>query len=499
MPLKERLQAALRRARAFLNPDRPVESSLPDDSASTLEGQKQLIARLLLEESGARYAVSYSQEALWFVNRLNPLSGAGNLPVGLRLRGPLDLPVLERSLQEIITRQSALRTRFELIGTQLCQIVLPKMVMPLVCVDLTDITEPSREAEAECLALKEARVPFDLTQAPLFRAKLLRLGPEHHIFICVMHQTISDGWSLRVFVNELLTLYDAFSRGLDSPLEPISFPFAEYAAWQRETMKSVAARRQIAYWCQKLRGAAGQIDLRITPEPAGSASAEAGSQVVALPAGLVSGLKRISAEHGATLVMVALAAFAVLIWQISASDDILIGLPYAGRSLIETEPVIGNFVNMLLLRTKLEGDLRFCDLLEKVRESTLEALSNSDVPHAKLFEDLDPIRIQITFSSIKATAGSQHAGSLSLEPYCISTGNLLSDLTLYFIEGVNDAWAVEFDYSLGIFSHERIRRLLSEFLGLLETAAAQPMVALSALTAQARQSAAVETQSPGIL
>jgi NRPS condensation-like uncharacterized protein len=322
----------------------------PRELEASLEEQKQILASLLADEARkpVEFAASFTQEGLWYLNQLQPASAAYNLPVGLRLLGPLDRNALERSLQEIVNRHGALRTRFELGETQLLQVVIPQFLASLPIVDLSHLPEPQRSQETWQLALSETQLAFDLSQVPLFRVKLFRLQPDDHVLICVMHHIISDGWSLRLFVSELCDLYGAYSTGQESPLEPLPIQYGDYTSWQRQAMAGEAVLNQTLYWKCKLQGVPPLTQLPLDPNFRARENTETAVQAAPLSKELVDGLKQLSVGQDATLFMIALAAFTVLLWWRTRQEDIPIGVPHAGRDRVETEPLIGNFVNVLV-------------------------------------------------------------------------------------------------------------------------------------------------------
>jgi hypothetical protein len=438
-------------------------------------------------ESG-KFTASFSQQALWLVHQLDPTSSAYNLPLGLRLRGPLDYNLLKLSLQAIIDRHDILRTRLELGETEVVQIVLQNYTVQLPLLDLSHLSESSRYAEADELALGETQVLFDLSQVPLFRLTLVRLAPADHILVCVLHHAISDAWSLELFVKELTILYNAFSTRSPSPLAPLPIQYGDYSQWQREWMAGGVLHGQIDYWRKKLRGAPPVLLLpadRVRPP---KQTFEGASSALPLSKELVRHLKSLSAQQNATLFMITLAAFQVLLSRYSGQHDILVGVPIAGRSRLEAEAVIGFFVNMLALRTDLSGNPQFCDLLTQVREVVLGGLCNSDVPFVKLIEELRPVRspsynpiFQVIFSVIKSAVQSGHLGGLHASPYVFATRSSRVDLTMNLIECADEQWVVQFEYNTMLFDRERIMRMLDDYISVLRAVVAEPHLHISDL------------------
>jgi len=482
--IQEVLRTAIKQGLDWFTGVRPHPRQL------VLDGEKQL--HPLAEQSGkvAKFPASPSQEGLWYMNQLQPESSAYNLPVGLRFTGHLDCHALERSLQAIVNRHDALRTRFDLQETELSQVVTREFIVSLPLTDFSDVPEGRRYQETWEMAINETRLAFDLSRIPLFRLRLFRLQPNDHVLICVMHHIISDGWSLGVFVSELLTLYGAFSTGTESPLEPLPIQYGDYAMWQREALTSETFRHQLAYWMRQLQGSPPVTKLPVDSDFPFRETTESACQFAPISKELVRDLKDLSTKQDATLFMIALAAFKAVLRRYTGQDDIPIGIPTAGRDRVETEALIGYFVKILVLRTNLSGNPRFCDYLTHVREVTLEALCNCDVPFVKVVQELNPIRsvnrhanpvFQVMFAVINAAVKSQQVGELSTSPYVVRTGNSPVDLTLNLIEAADENWMVQFEYNTGLFSHERIAKLLKDYVSVLGAVALQPHLRISDL------------------
>jgi hypothetical protein len=465
----------------------------PNDSADlTLEEQKTLLTKLLLlldrSKEPEKFIASFSQQGLWVLNQLDPITSAYNLQVGLQMRGHLDRKALELSLQEIVNRHDILRTRFELEETQLSQIVVPDYSVSLPLLDLAHLETASRYAAAYESVQCEIQVPFDLTQVPLFRLKLIRLAPDDHILICILDHIISDGWSLGILIRELRILYGALSSGKQSTLAPLAIQYGDYAQWQRQRITGELLRNQIDYWRTKLSGAPPLLDLSMDRVRPGRQTLDGASQTVPLSKDLVRDLKKLSKEQDATLFMVTHAAFNILLSRYSGETDILIGVPVAGRNRVETEQLIGFFVNTVVLRTDLSGNPRFCDLLAQVRQVVIEALCNSDTPFVTLVEELKPTRslsyhpiFQVMFAVIVSAVQSSHFGALSVSPYVVTSRTSRFDLTMNLIESADEHWAVQVEYHTTLFDHERIAKMLGHYLSVLAAIAAEPQLPISDL------------------
>jgi hypothetical protein len=317
---------------------------------------------------------------------------------------------------------------------------------------------------------------------------LIRLAPDHHVLICILDHIISDGWSMGIIIRELRILYDAFSSGKVSPLAPLPIQYGDYAQWQRERITGELFRSQIDYWRTKLSGAPPLLDLCADRVRPGRQTLDGASQTVPLSKDLIRDLKSISSERDATLFMVTLAAFNVLLSRYTSETDILIGVPVACRNGVETEQLIGFFVNTVVLRTDLSGNPRFCDLLAQVREVVIEALCNSDTPFVTLVEELKPARslnyhpiFQVMFAVIASAVQSSHFGALSVSPYVVTSRTSRFDLTMNLIEGGDEHWAVQVEYHTTLFDHERITKMIGHYLSVLAAIAAEPQLHISDL------------------
>ncbi|HEU0076210.1 MAG TPA: condensation domain-containing protein, partial [Longimicrobiaceae bacterium] len=336
--------------------------------------------------------LSFAQERLWFIDRLEPGSATYNIPMARRLGGALDQAALERALGEIVRRHEALRTTFAEADGSAVQVIAPFGGFTLPVEDLSALSEPDREAAVRRRARKEARRAFDLSAGPLFRAGLLRLGEEDYVLLLSMHHIVSDGWSLGVLFRELSALYAAYREGRESPLPELAVQHADYAVWQREQLAGEVLDRQLSYWRERLADAPALLELP-TDHPRPPVQTHRGASVpVELSLELLERLQRLGRSEGTTLYMTLLGAFQVLLGKYAGSEDVVVGSPIAGRTRREVEELIGFFVNTLVLRTGLGGDPSFREVLRRVREATLGAYEHQELPFEKLVVELQPER-----------------------------------------------------------------------------------------------------------
>ena len=424
--------------------------------------------------------LSFSQQRLWFVDQLEPGTPLYNLPVALRVEGPLQPAVLRRCLGEIVRRHEAVRTVFTLQGDSPVQVIMPPAPFVLPLVDLSGLPEPAREAAARALSGDEAVRPFDLARDPKLRGLLMRLSAEDHAVALTMHHVASDGWSMGILVREVAALYAAFAQGQPSPLPELPVQYADFAVWQRSWLRGEVLEREIDWWRGQLAGLPPLLELPTDrPRPAVQ-SFRGGARPVRLPAGLVRQAEELGRREGATLFMVLMAAFQALLARYSGQDDLAVGAPVAGRNRVEVEGLIGFFVNNLVLRGDLTGDPTFRELLGRVRETELAAHAHQDMPFERLVEELATERslahaplVQVMFALQNTPGGSLEFQDLRLRPLIQEATVAKFDLTLNLEEhGGGLVGTVE--YATALFDAATLDRLIAGFERLLAAAVDSP-------------------------
>ncbi|MBV9109696.1 MAG: amino acid adenylation domain-containing protein, partial [Gemmatimonadetes bacterium] len=432
--------------------------------------------------------LSFAQERLWFLDRLQPGSTAYNRPLALRLRGPLSVRGMERALAELVRRHESLRTVFAEHDGVPVQRVMPAGPFAVPVADLTRLATPAREVEAMRRVDEEAKRPFDLATGPLFRASMLKLGAEDHVLLVSLHHIVSDGWSLGVIFSELEQLYGAFREGRPSPLKELVVQYADYAAWQRRHLAGEEMDAQLAWWREQLEGAPALLELP-TDHPRPAQPAHAGASELARFSGeLLGRLNALARGENASLYMVLLGAFQVLLARYAGTDDVVVGSPIAGRTTDELEGLIGFFVNTLALRTRLDGDPSFRDVVARVRDTTLAAYERQDLPFEKLVEALHPERtlshapvFQVMFTMANAMDGGDlELAGLKVEDLAQDTGAAKFDLTLHFGEVGGELWA-NLGYSTELFERDTALRMLGHLERLLDAVTRDPAAPVSAL------------------
>ncbi|HEX2268956.1 MAG TPA: amino acid adenylation domain-containing protein [Pyrinomonadaceae bacterium] len=431
--------------------------------------------------------LSFGQERLWFLDQLEPNSSFYNTPAAMRLAGPLDVAALEQSLNEIVRRHEVLRTSFTNVDGRPEQVIAATLEVKLELLDLRGLPESERRSEASRLINEEAARPFNLREAPLFRAGLLRLAEDEHVLMVNMHHIISDDWSLGVLFREISSLYEAFSTGKSSTLPELPIQYADYAAWQREWLSGATLEKQLRYWKEQLSGELPVLELPADhPRPAVQ-SFRGARQSISLPKDLSAGIKSLGQREGATLFITLLAAFKVLLYRYTGQEDVLIGSAIANRHRAETEGLIGFFVNTLPLRTHLSGNPTFLTLLSRARETALGAYSNQDLPFEKLVRELQPERdisrnplFQIMFALQNPPAPALDLQGFRLQPVEIDKSTAQFDLAFFVWEETGEVHAAT-EYSTDLFEAATIERMLGHFRVLVEAIVSNPDRRLSDL------------------
>jgi amino acid adenylation domain-containing protein len=427
--------------------------------------------------------LSHGQQGLWVLNRLMPGSSIYHTPTAARLTGALDVAALRQALNSIVARHQTLRTTFSLVGGTPRQIIAEQLSLELPLIDLSELPEAEREAEAQRRLKQEAMRPFDLSRGPLIRAILLRLGTREHIMVVTMHHIVTDGWSVGVFHQELTALYEAFSAGRPSPLGELPIQYADYAQWQRQSFEGAAYESQLSYWKQQFATLPPVLELPTDhPRPSAQAYQEfRGAQhESSLSKQLTNDLERFCQKENVTLFMTLLTAYQLLLFRYTGEEDIVVGTPIAGRSLPETEDLIGLFINTLALRTSLAGNPTGRELLRRVRETALGGYANQDVPFDQLVKVLQPDRSLAHNPLFQAmfVLQSEELPPLQLpglKARHFRVGNTMAnfDLTLDIVERDGQLVCL-FESNADLFEAETIERMMNHFQNLLAGLVANP-------------------------
>ena len=437
---------------------------------------------------GANAPLSFAQQRLWILDKLEPNSATYNLPSALRMEGLLNVAALRQSLDEIIRRHEVLRTTFAIIDGEPAQLTGSPAPIDLSFIDLSELPEAERETQGRRLAREEAEKPFDLTRGPLLRAGLVRLSETCHLLLVTLHHIVADGWSVMLLVQELGELYGAYSRGEQSPLRELEVTYADYAVWQREWLTGERLEKQLGYWREQLSGELPVLKLPLAQVRKGESGRRGAVETVRVGRELTQRLQALGRSEGATLFMTLLAAWQVLLWRLSGERDVVVGTPVAGRGRRELEPLLGFFVNTLVLRTKLEEEASFVELLGRVREVCLGGYAHQEVPFERVVEELRPQRelshsllFQVLFALQNTPTHELALADLKLNVLEIENPAARFDLALEVSETAGEL-DCRLTYDIDLFDAATIARLAQHFVNLLQAITVDPKQPISAVT-----------------
>jgi hypothetical protein len=426
--------------------------------------------------------LSFAQQRLWFLDLYEPNNSFYNFSSAFRLRGPLNIDALERSLNEITRRHEVLRTVVLTRDGQPVQVVEPHQYQNLVPIDVQTADEATR------LVAEEARRPFDLEIGPLARTTLIRPGAEDHVLLLTMHHIITDSWSIGILFRELSILYPGFINGTHASLPELNIQYADFADWQRRWLIGDVLEKQLDYWREQLRGVPPLLNLPTDrPRPA-IATTRGAHESCTLPKTLSQAIRDLSRQENATLFMTLLAGFQILLQRYTGQDDLCVGTPIAGRRWRETQTLIGFFVNTLAIRGNMCGNPRFREFLKSLRHTVLEAFSHQDVSFEQVVDLLQPVRdpsyaplVQAMFVMQNRAAESLSLPGISLSPILPYSGQAKFDLALGVKDNAEGMTAI-LEYNADLFDAVTINRMLNHFQTLLESIVADPNQRLSELT-----------------
>jgi amino acid adenylation domain-containing protein len=427
--------------------------------------------------------LSLEQQRIWFFNQLEPDSALYNMPIASRLRGGLNPQALQQAMDLVVARHEALRTRFTVQESE--QIIDAPSAVPMLAIDLREFPAAQREAEARRLLEAEAKRRFDLSRDLMVRTALVRMDEQEWIFFVLMHHIASDDWSWRVFCNEVATAYDAIIANRKPELPEPAIQYGDFAVWQKDALRGEALEKQLAYWRKQLESAPAVLELPADhPRPA-SQTFRGACEWLRLPPALSEKLNVLGQSGGFTPFMILLAAFQTLIHRYTGQEDIVVGSPVAGRMRACFEKVVGLFVNMLALRTKLDGNPGFFELLHRTQTTVLEALAQQELPFEKLVEELQPQRsasysplIQVMFALQDELSDNLKLPGLATSAFPLDSGTAKFDLTFTIVKGASglDCCA---EFNTDLFEAATVRRMLAHYRKLLEAIVSNPDQCLS--------------------
>ncbi|MYS82707.1 non-ribosomal peptide synthetase/MFS transporter [Embleya scabrispora] len=435
---------------------------------------------------GARVPLSSAQIPLWFMENLTPGTAAYTIPIALRLRGRLDEDALERALNALLSRHDSLRTTFgtSADGGPVATVHPPMPITVARHSPAEDLDAEARERWASALVGAEFARPFHLEIPPLMRAALVRLDREDTVLVVVLHHLVGDGWSVHLLVNELMSDYDAFTAGLESPVPEPTVRYGDYAAWQQQRLAGPEGERAARYWRDRLAGLGTLALPTDRPRPARQTFG-GDAHGFTLDAELASGISELGRAHGATSYMTLLAAWQAVLSRHGGQDDFAVGSPIAGRPHPDLEPMIGMFVNMLAMRAPLAGDPTFAELLGRVRESCLDAYAHQDLPFDQVVRDQNVTRdvsrtplFQVTFALQNYERGERGFTGLGHDWFSGDSRVTRFDLSLFVFEagtGMNGLLT----YNTDLFDASTVARLAGHLTTLLRAVVADPHTPLS--------------------
>lgn len=431
--------------------------------------------------------LSFAQQRLWFLSRVQAEGANYNIPLSLRMEGPLDAEALEKSLNEIVRRHESLRTSFIQVEGEPAQRIHPHETFVLEVSDYSALPETEREERGMQVLKGEAGNVFALDQGPPLAMRLLRFGAEDHVLSLVMHHIIFDGWSVDVLCRELEACYEAYTSGKTPKLAQSRVQYADFAVWQREWLRGEVLEREFGYWKEHLAGATPLLRLPADRERPDKPGMKAAAEYFEVPKEVSEKLSRVGRETGATPFLVLMAAFKVFLYRLTGVEDAVVGTPIAGRTRAEVKDLIGFFVNMLALRNRITTGVTFEDVIGAVREAVTGAFEHQELPFEKLVEELEPNRqakyhpvFQVVFSVMNEGLGEINAGGLKWRTGGVPSETAKFDLNVTLLEGDSGVRGA-FEYAADLFDAERVRGWIACFQKVLAELAEVPGQALKEL------------------
>ncbi len=426
--------------------------------------------------------LSFVQEGIWFIQRLAPESTPYNVPRALRIRGELDVQHAAAAFAALERRHEILRTTFPDLDGQPVQVVHPPAGIPVPVIDKTDVPQASRDDLIHRMILEAGQTPFDLTNGPLIRLMLVRLGPRDHVLIVVEHHLIHDGWAQGVFLRDFLEAYQALACGRESRLPELIVQFADYVYWQRQTLDAAALDRLTAFWTQEIAGAPRLLSLPADRPRPRVQTFSGDMEILVIDDELGGALRRFATQRGATLFMTMFSAFATLLYRYSGQEDILIGVGVANRQRPEAENLLGMLINTILLRATMSGEMSFARLLDHTRDRCLRAYAHQDMPFGRLVRALRPARdlghmpmCQVLFSFLDTPMPKVEIPGLTFEVITAHNKTAKFDLNVVVQPGTEDDRITVFmEYNADVFEPPTVRRMLGHFKAILSGAVTDP-------------------------
>jgi hypothetical protein len=411
-----------------------------------------------------------------------------NVPRAIRMTGALDVEALERGINDLIARHEILRTTYGVVNDQPIQKIAPRLEITLAVADLSSLSPSQRELQAAQMVQAESEKGFDLAADPILRGMVIKLANEDHVLFLNTHHIASDGWSSGVMLNDLSSLYRAALERKPADLPPLEIQYADYAVWQRKWLQGEVLTRQLDYWKSELTGAPPLLALPTDRTRPAVQTFRGAVHESALPKNLVESLRLLGRQQGSTLFMTLLAGFEALVYHYTGQPDLVLGTDLANRTTVQTEALIGFFVNLLVLRTDVSGDPTFEGLIKRVREVTLRAYAHQDLPFDKLVEELRPERnlthsplVQVLFVQQNTPRSAGSMPGIKMERFRLEVPSKF-DMAVFI--GENEGQVVgRWVYNPDLFDSSTIARMATLYETLLRAVALESNIPLSRIYA----------------
>ncbi len=440
-------------------------------------------------ESVYEFPCSLAQQRFWLLDQIEPGQSNLNIAVRWRLKGRLDAAIAARAFNAMVARHEVLRTSFRDSDGVPHQVVWPHLAIDVPVVDASGLLEAERERKAEEVTLQVAKEPFDLSRPPLLRMTVLRLGSEEHVALVTVHHCVADGWSIGIMARELGEFYERFSGSKLYPLPELPLQYADFSVWQQDWLKSGALAPLSEYWKKKL---AAMRPLEVAPDFPRPAVQTGNGTILSglLPRALTDALKDFSNRQSVTLYTTALAAFKLMLWQWTGQTDVSVGTQVAGRSRVELEPLVGVFINTLVLRTEVDARLKFSDWLRRVETTVGEAIAHQEMPFEQLVEALRPKRdrsrgplFNINFIYQRAFIENREFAGVSLIDLPSRSPGAIYDLNFFMVERI-EGWRWSCEYNTDLYRPETVKAMLAAFECLLQAIVENPERTMAEFTVE---------------
>ncbi|MTJ10022.1 condensation domain-containing protein [Anabaena sp. UHCC 0204] len=452
--------------------------------------EKREILAQILENQAIKpqyFPLSFAQQRLWFVEQIQPGNSSYNILLAIRLQGALNVTYLEKRFQEIISRHEILRTSFIAVKGEPQQVIYPHLPLKLVVFDIQELPASAQEQEITNLVFQESQQPFDLTQIPLLRVKILQLNPQEFVLVLTMHHIITDAWSIEIFVKELITLYQGFSDQQPANLPELPIQYADFAVWQRKHLTGKVLENHLNYWQKQLANNLPELKLPTDYPRPEIPTYQGAKKTLVISQDFTEKIKKVSLQLGSTIFMTLLAAFEILLHYYSHQEEIVVGIDVANRNRAETERLIGFFVNQLVLRISVAENPTFQELLQRVKSVTLDAFSHQDLPFDLLVNTFNPKRSLNTspFFQVKVVLETIHSSSLDFPELTINpiaNPSIQTQLDLLLrIKETTQGIITNLEYSTDLFAEATITRMMNNWQEILNQVVGKPDLKLATL------------------